>query len=263
MNDIPLNNLNFRKLLHYPNGPTVAFRPQSPTACNGFCVSCEKKGYLDGATYQLDQMSHGADTSDFEQLLGPLPGKPSAPRTVFLLESPGGYYKNGAPITFEGVTKQPPTQHYYWMSDLVNWPTDPKKVGGTYGPYFAYLLHAHSFHNAYFTNVVKCSLADTNAEQFVRFYVSSDREHRHAKIIRNCFEQFLSEELSAFQPKLVFYFGGLPAKMGYQLDLSGAFRDVVFTTLYHPAARMSGSRIVTENDRYISKAIERVTAAQV
>lgn len=87
-----LVELNFRRLLQYTEGP---LRPEAPyehaVHCSGYCVDCEQKGLLDGWGYKLYRMSHAADTSDFEALLGPLLPQGEAcigEPVMFVLESP-------------------------------------------------------------------------------------------------------------------------------------------------------------------------------
>jgi hypothetical protein len=261
MTNPQLQELNFKRLLSYPNGPTVVNRTEVPTRCDGFCVSCERKGHLSGSAHQLDQMSHGADTSDFETLLSPLATTTNAPRVMFLLESPGGYYDLGVVMTHEGVTKRPPVKHYYWTPEIAHWPTNGDDVGGSYGPYFAYLIHHHGLRQAYFTNIVKCSLADKDAEQFIPYQPRANPSLRDTKIIRNCFSEFLKSELQLFDPQLVFYFGQKAALMGYHLELPSVVPEAKFQTLYHPASRRSGSTIARHNDRIIHEALTSIDLA--
>jgi hypothetical protein len=212
-----LAELNFRRLLHYDNQPDTGTTPSGPTSCTGFCVSCEKNGFLDGENHRLDQMSHGADTDDFERAICKLTGPGVDIPVSFLLESPGGYYQNGCQIKYEGITKQPPVNHYYWTPRprIAEWPTEPSKIDPrSYGPYFAYIIATHKLHNAYFTNIVKCSLARRDADQFIPFYPVADPNARDSKIRANCYELFLSEEMRIVNPKIVFYFGRKGATMG-------------------------------------------------
>src|SRR5580700_5475029 len=140
-----LRDLNFRQLLHYSNGaPQPKHSYTQPLACEGFCVSCEKSGLLDGSDRRLYLMSHGADTSDFESLFGkelPLENgeKYLEAKVMFVLESPGGMYDTGIPQEngipqntdpektdqgVEGVKKEPPVCHYYWMpKETPVWPS--------------------------------------------------------------------------------------------------------------------------------------------
>src|SRR4051794_38617595 len=91
-----LVDLNFNHLLRYGGEPPVRNAYDVPLQCFGYCVNCDKKGV------PLDLMSHGCDTSDFEELLGPMPveaGRVASERPImFLLERPGGDYGNGEQV---------------------------------------------------------------------------------------------------------------------------------------------------------------------
>jgi hypothetical protein len=202
MRDTKLAELNFRTLLHYNSAPDLG-APSFPISCTGFCVSCEKNGFLDNGDHRLDQMSHGADTEDFEKLMGRLPPVGLEIPVAFLLESPGGYYGNGEKHTYEGIIKRPPVNIYYWTPlEQKTWPIEPSEVNPKwYGPYFAYIIAKHKLHNAYFTNIIKCSLAERDADQFVRYYVVRDPDNRDSNIRNNCYDAFLSKEL-AWPPKI-------------------------------------------------------------
>jgi hypothetical protein len=113
MKDTKLAELNFRTLLHYTSVPGLGARSTFPISCTGFCVSCEKKGFLDNGDYRLYRMSHGADTDDFERSICELPTEGLDVSVAFLLESPGGDSSLGGEIKYEGVTKRPPVKQYY------------------------------------------------------------------------------------------------------------------------------------------------------
>ena len=200
---------NFRKLLDYGGMPLVKHRYDDPLTCSGFCTACESAGFLRDAEpgLRLDQMSHSADTSDFEDLLGILPTPTMDDPVLFLLESPGGYYKLGEPLTFQGVTKQPPVHHYYWTPRETAWSRTSQDLSSLYGPYFAYLVYKFRLKHAYFTNIVKCSLGYPESETFIPYYVVKDESVRDSRIRKKCYELFLSEELKIIQPSTVFYFG--------------------------------------------------------
>lgn len=251
----PLHELNFKKLLNYPDGPKFTFESDSKVKCAGFCVSCEKNGFIADPGFPLDQMSHGADTQDFEQILGPLNSEKKAPKTMFLLESPGGDYGNGKPIEHEGITKRPPIKHYYWLPQQGPWPTEPN--GGKYGPYFAYLIQAHGFYNAYFTNIVKCSMRNESTGNFDPLKISKKDSNHHFKILKNCYDEFLSEEILLFDPDIIFNFGQRTGDMAGWIHLESKYPDVTFDYLYHPSAHMSWDKIVEANDVKIRTVIAK------
>ena len=261
MKNTALAELNFNNLLHYGCQPERRGKFSSAVQCSGFCISCEKKGFLHADNHRLDQMSHGADTDDFEQAIHPLPEDGVKVPIAFLLESPGGDYGNGSQISFEGITKRPPVNHYYWTpKDLTEWPYDPSSaVPKSYGPYFAYLFAAHKLHNAYFTNIIKCSLVPSNANRFKEYYVAKDPNLRDSKIRTNCYELFLRKEMELVSPEVVFFFGTKAARMGRLEGLHSLLPEARFVTLYHPAARyMNPSRIVEQNDKRIDESLRDV-----
>jgi hypothetical protein len=257
MKNAELAELNFTKLLHYGGTPDVRASTSNQILCSGYCVSCEKNGFLDDGDERLDQMSHGADTDDFERAMGKLPPGGPEVSVAFLLDAPGGYYENGEPRTYEGVTKQPPVNAYYWVPRLTAWPADPSEVNTkSYGPYFAYLLATHKLRNAYFTNTIKCSLAQRDVDQFKPYYHVRDPNVRDSKIRDNCFELFLSKEMRIVNPQVVFYFGQRAQKAGYFAGLPSLLPNAHFKMLLHPAAWLrSSSQILQQNDASIRDAL--------
>jgi len=265
MKNSELAELNFKKLLHYTRMPDVRANDSAPTPCTGFCVACEKNGIFDKPEDQdkrLDQMSHGADTDDFEKAICPLPAGGIEFPVAFLLESPGGYYENGTSIEYEGIKKQPPVNRYYWLpQDLSSWPTDADEVErNSYGPYFAYLIFKFQFKNAYLTNMVKCSLAERYNDQFVRFYIAEGDWHRDTKIRTNCFNLFLAEEMRILNPRVIFFFGKTAADMGHFSRLESELKGARFARLYHPSPRnrVSWEQIITHNNEIIQHELAAV-----
>jgi hypothetical protein len=253
-----LTDLNFCTLLKYGGMPHVKNRYDKPAPCQGYCVACDKAGFVTATETALDQMSHGADTSDFEQMLGNLPLPGCVVSVVFLLESPGGYYDNGQPVPFEGVNKQPPVCGYYWMPSgpTQRWPETSEGLHDHYGSYFAYLLYRHRLKSAYFTNIVKCSLGFPKKKTFVPYYVVKDESNPHSRIRRRCCDLFLSNELRILSPAIVFYFGQRAARMGKYLQLQDSCPGAVFCRLCHPAARnIRWTQLVESNDATIREAL--------
>jgi hypothetical protein len=257
MKNTKLAELNFRTLLHYSRVPEFGARSSFPTiACTGFCVSCEKNGFLDGGNQRLNLMSHGADTDDFEKSICELPPGGLEVSIVFLLASPGAHHDLvGDPFNYEGVTKRPPVKHYYWTTpqppQKTTWPTDQSKLENSYGDYFAYLIKTHELHNAYFTNIIKCNLTERDDEAFISYKPTRDPDNRHSKILNNCYNLFLSEEMRVINPQIVFYFGRNAEKMGDQAGLRSLLRNTNFRRLYHPAARCGLRKTVSLNDERI------------
>lgn len=265
MKNKQLETLNFKNLLQYEGIPDVRHRPN----CTGFCVSCEKQGFVEDPNFMLFQMSHGADTEDFEKAITPLPENGFDASVVFLLESPGGNYGNGTSITYEGYTKEPPVNCYYWLpSPSKTWPTDQSNVDpGSYGQYFAYILAKHNLQNAYFTNMIKCSLAPKdNSKAFSPWYNVADKNNWHSKIRSNCFDLYLKEELRLVQPQIIFYFGKSAEKMSYFNEIHTLFPNALPATLRHPSDRRfghDGGTILPDNDKIISETIAKWKSAHV
>jgi len=146
MLDDNLANLNFCRLLHYGGRPRprVQNTYNPPLPCSGYCVACEDSGRVfDNPGDHFDQMSHGCDTSDFEELLGRLPNARNSFPIMFLLKNPGGDYNNGNIVPYQGYNKQPPVNHYYWTPNIDEWPNNTEALPNLYGPYFAYLMNQH------------------------------------------------------------------------------------------------------------------------
>lgn len=259
MRDSELQKINFTEILNYVDMRKVENKYDPPRECKGFCIACENERIVPESNVVLEQMSHGADTSDFESLLGELPTPYKDISAVFLLESPGGYYENGEPRSCGGVIKEPPVKHYYWTppepESCKKWPEDPYSLANHYGPYFAYLLNFHRLKNAYITNVVKCSLAVSGEKRFIPYNVVRDKQNRDTRILNKCFDLYLSRELKVLSPQHIFCFGGKVEKMLRYVDIQSRFPEVEIHGLYHPAARMSWKTLVDENNSIIARAL--------
>jgi hypothetical protein len=259
MKNKELVELNFKELLNYGGMPPVKYNYTDSQSCSEFCISCEQKFLQHDSSKVLDQMSHGADTWDFEQILGDLPTLPTPydeRAVVFLLESPGGHYENGAPRTYQGITKEPPIRRFYWSPPGNAWPTTREIFENMYGRYFAYLLYKFRLKNAYFTNIVKCSLAPKyERKKFIPYYVVKDKNKLDSMIRSNCFALFLQKELEIMNPRFIFYFSLKTQKMGYYLELKKRFPNARFERLYHPAARISQETLIDRNDAILHRTL--------
>lgn len=245
-----LHRLNFKELLHYPEEVRPANYYETPAACTGFCIECEKTGALDRAKGKLTLMSHACDTDDFEVLLGEKlsPVQPVNAPVMFLLEDPGGDYNLGENITFSGSTKKPPVNHYYFSTGLSSWPKSIDSLDGNfYGSYFAYIMKRHSLTNVYMTNTVKCKRVGV--------------ENPH--IIEDvCVRTFLAKEIAEFSPISVFCFG---TKVFH--GLRGRFPEQRCICLYHPSfiqnrsytKGLSPSEAIMENERRIAEELKVLT----
>jgi len=223
MRNTKLSNLNFQRLLKYGGQPTIKNTYNPPLECKGYCISCEEKGVFNNDNDSFDQMSHGCDTSDFEVLLGKIDGNNFDP-IMFLLENPGGDYKNGNVVSYKGYNKQPPVNHYYWTPNIQSWPEHPYSLPHLYGPYFAYLMKRHRLNNVYITNLIKCNTIASNR-----------KEYNKPAAIENCTDKWLKEELEIFSPKHIFCFGR-NAEKGLQKTIKKYGISVSTLYLYHPSA---------------------------
>ena len=86
-------------------------------------------------------MSHGADTSDFEAMLGPMPlasGQCLVTEPVmFVLEAPGGNPDEKNCVEDKGIKKYPPLRNYYWMPDPGDWRQDTESAWPDRMPQFS------------------------------------------------------------------------------------------------------------------------------
>jgi len=264
MKDSRLAELNFVELLNYGGQPPVLNRYPQPVCCEGYCVSCEDAGLLEGTGKRLDKMSHGCDSSDFEAVLGPLPneGPPVERPILFLLENPGGDYKIYEEVPFRGFRKRLPVWHYYWTPDVTDWPScAPGASGNFYGPYFAYLMRRHQLKNVYITNLVKCKWTN---DEVVATEGSQGKRNWRSDIVNCCVTNYLARELKIFDPVVAFCFGR-KAEAGLRNLLA---KDSVCSVRYllHPAAIQLRARalgmireeMIRQNDQSVMEAIRHL-----
>ena len=246
MRDRRLADLNFRELLHYGCEPPIQNTYDPPLACSGYCVHCEEQGnvfYNAGDSFDL--MSHGCDTSVYEELLGPIPnrGRKIEVPIMFLLENPGGREQNHDFVEFRDYKKRPPVNHYYWTPSIETWLVDANEGNNRYGDYFAYLMNKHDINNIYITNLIKCNT-----------YRKPKPDYNYNEARSNCVERWFSREMEIFDPKIVFFFGH-DAKDGFHKYAPEFNWSVESAYLYHPGAIELSQRyhktpdeMITEND---------------
>ena len=246
-----LEHLNFSGVLNYKR--PVIRRPRdgsSLNTCVGFCHDCEDRGWCskDGSSDIL--MSHGCTSDDFAEIIGqPLPKIKYSEPIMFLLQNPGGDYDLGDVCTCDNIKKKPPTKQFYFSSDLKRWPMSMADIQNPYGDYFAYLMANFGLSNVYITNCIKCKYgADW-----------------YAKTADNCIARFLEKEITIFQPRKIFCFGGKEVSdelLWKRIQRPGKLPDVQFdkVVLIHPAARKSWEEVVQINDQKISEALATMNA---
>jgi hypothetical protein len=269
MDDERLVELNFCSILHYGGQPPRYYQQPEPIPCEGYCVSCEESGLLEGTGKRLDLMSHGCDSSDFEKVLGQMPGNQNQTAVkkpiLFLLEAPGGDWtfpggdrRAAEPVPFRGRNKRPPVNHYYWTPSVTFWPTCLAHLqeadagrGDYYGAYFAYLMQRHQLRKVYITNTVKCKWVPSNRAGIT-------------PIVDHCVRQYLREEIRFFRPRIVFCFGRHAQNNLERLrDICAYQNQIVY--LRHPSALANARRyrrctadMIAENDEFVEEAIRQV-----
>ena len=259
MRDHRLVDLNFREIVNYDGQPLVEVHYNTSPACYGYCVSCEQSGVLDQAGGELDLMSHGRDSKDFETVLGPMPPsqdpavtRPITDPVLFLLNEPGNVHRHGEPVPYMDFMQEPPVNHYYWTPDCQGWPDWPCQVdqlnNDFYGPYFAYLMRRWQLQNVYITNRVKC-----------RWHKRKNGKNKQL-VIDHCVNRFLKREVEIFAPKLALCFG-IHARDTFKNLVQ---QDCQMVRLYHPsyianygpAKGLTREKAVEENDKKIGMCVK-------
>ena len=240
-----LEQLNFSEILSYKRPIDYRCRGDEIHTCTGFCHDCEDKGLASKCDSPEPLMSHGCTSDDFTKIIGqPLPEVRYDFPIMFLLENPGADYGNGQAKTFDGVTKNPPVNHFYFSSDLHQWPIDPQNdIRNPYGDYFAYLMAKFGLGNVYITNCIKC--------KYDKDYYNITAD--------NCIKLFLEREIKLFQPRIIFCFGKQVANelMWKRIEKPGRLTEINFrkVRLLHPAARLGWKTIVQKNDTCIEETL--------
>jgi hypothetical protein len=100
-----LHELNFKRLLGYPDNFQPQFIFDVPIHCDRFCIECEESGTAKAGGLTL--ISLGCDTDDFERILGPRISTQKAVEfpIMFLLLDPGEDWKQAEEVCFKGFKK--------------------------------------------------------------------------------------------------------------------------------------------------------------
>lgn len=239
-----LADINFLKLLRYESIPP--HRAGHKSVCHGFCTSCEINNLVPD-NICLDRLSHGCHSDVFFSILGDFKTHqpPVTKNILFLLESPGSD-SFGAPVEVNGVKKRPPVNGYYFSPPCKTWPDDPSKIKSGYGDQFAFLIKKFNLRSVYFTNVVKCGKTTLSNKKWQSYKNSSPHDR---KIAKNCYNEFLSEEIEAFSPDVIFSFGG----NAFWLYEKNRDNSIAHRQLMHPASRMSLKKSISINVDRIHK----------
>ncbi len=252
-----LERLNFSGILKYESPVRRGFRGVGGAplnTCAGFCHDCEDWGFAPRNGSSGILMSHGCTTDDYIKVIGQsLPEVKCDLPIMFLLENPGGDYGNGESRETDGVTKNPPINHFYFSPSIHSWPTVVS--GNHYGDYFAYLMAKFGLSNVYITNCIKCKYG---------------KDH-YAKTANNCMARFLKHEIEIFHPKLIVCFSQkVSNELFYKhIECSNEGCDATKVCLIHPSAdsrprwRGNWTGIVKENDKRLDKALRNLVANEL
>lgn len=245
MNDIlgELRRLNFAELLKvdYPDIASYSFNKYRDNGLEhypirAYCTACEHAGIstaTDDPHFCLTNISHGAHSSDFFRASTPCPDITQWHQepVVFIYETPSldyGIYKE---VLFDGCRKRP-SKEWYWIHDEQTPVTFPHAFkGGEYGGFVLSAITTFRLANVYMTNLVKCGL-NNDKGQFKG--IGSYNE----QCVRTCFSRFLSREIEALKPRVVFAVGSTVES--WVSDLLGG--RYVIQQLPHPAGRRRGFR---------------------
>jgi hypothetical protein len=261
-----LSKLNFEKVVIYPKISGYKVENEHNFKCTGFCISCEERGILQRGEF-LTQMSHGADSNDYKEIIkkdyeNNLP-------IMIVFENPGNEFSPEHQHPSTRIIKNVPTDHYYWISDkiteapktpaeLIKMAKEKGEYKNLYDPYMVYLQEKHNLNNIYITNLTKCKLRKNKKLWRIVPY-----DH----VRENCINEIFRSELEIFKPKIVFCMGEKSKKWfpyeifienfkkWYPLQINEIEERVV--QLLHPATRWANISIVRENDKRIARAITK------
>lgn len=239
-----LNELNFQKLIQYavPEVTKYSFGDYRENgyrhaAVQSYCTLCDEKGIntCSDSQYKLCNISHGSHTKDFLSAgrIDDLLNWNSA-GVMFVMEGPSkdyGIYETRE-IEKEGVCyKKRPSKLWYWIHQDMEITGYPNRFrGGEYGEFVASAIVTFRLANAYMTNLVKCGLNNPQDDTYkgIGWY--------HSECIKCCYENYLKEEISIVQPKVIFTFG--TKVYNFVSELTGG--SVKIVGLPHPAGQRRG-----------------------
>ena len=236
--------LNFKKLiqLDMDNIENYCFKDYIENEWHhrnivGYCTSCEEKGIntCDERDFYLQNISHGAHSNDFLEAITEKidTSNWNADGVMFIMESPSrdyGIYES-LQIEKNGVTyNKRPSKDWYWIHNAMDISGYPQHFkGGTYGELVASAIVTFKLSNAYMTNLVKCGLNGPNDTfKGIGSY--------NPCCIENCYNEFLKNEISYLNPKIIFTFG--TAVYDYVKSYVG--NNITVVGLPHPAGRRRG-----------------------
>ena len=157
MRNNTLVELNFRKLINYPNFD--GYKKEKGYLCCGFCCSCIEKQIVSKPD-DLISISHAADSDDFARAFNSTYANNKG--VLFIFENPGDSPNDGIGNfkTINNARRYIPNRIYYWIDDSqIGSPTiidELIKGRRYYAPYLYYLQNRHNLNNIYITNMTKC-----------------------------------------------------------------------------------------------------------
>jgi len=222
------------------------------TKNSGFCRDCEKsncanaQGFEGAQDYKLHFVSHGAHSLDFCDSMGIKPDNDwnNIP-VLFLFENPSVQHENKYGELYEKKEieydneKKYPAKKWYWIHEGYTEKECiyPKKYKqGRYGGLIASLIKTFKLANAYMTNIVKCSMNNSNGTKYL------GTQYYKEECIENCIKEVLKEEINILTDNkgndkpIIFAF----SKQVYNLAqkyLSGVATEICL--MPHPASRLA------------------------
>ena len=172
------------------------------TKNKGFCTLCEKfncanaQGFEGAQDYKLHFVSHGAHSLDFCDSMGIKPDNTwnnwNDIPVLFLFENPSIQYDGLYEDKEKGWEKEKyPAKKWYWIhegykkEDCIY----PKKYKqGCYGGLIASLIKTFKLANAYMTNIVKCSMNNSDGKYLGTQYYNKN-------CIETCIDKVLKQEI--------------------------------------------------------------------
>ncbi|RMG40628.1 MAG: hypothetical protein D6732_03140 [Methanobacteriota archaeon] len=202
----------------------------------GYCLSCEKKGCniaKDDNTFKLTNISHGSHSSDFFRSLATKQDTTNWHQQpiMFVYETPSLDYGIYQELAYNNYKKRP-SKDWYWIHDDQEAVSYPERFrGGEYGGFVLSAIQTFKLANVYMTNLVKCGL---NNDEGKFKGLGSFRD----ETIKNCYKEFLKEEIEILKPKVIFAFGSAVEDW-----VKWFVKDTYYVQqLPHPAGRRRGFR---------------------
>jgi hypothetical protein len=240
-----LKKLNFNKLLildeniHQYNFD-IYVQNGRKHKIKGYCIKCEeKKCNIDkSGNFKLKYISHGASSDEFIQSTGQKPDDDRFKNwkndgVMFIFENPSKNYDLFEKVNYNGYEKWP-SKVWYWLPDDNEVYTYPINFEKAYGKFIKSIIFTFQLKNVYVTNLVKCGLFNDNEDQFKGIA-------EEPNILDTCFNEFLINEISILNPKVIFCFSDVvykkieerKAKIQKKLNKE----DIVIKSLPHPTNR--------------------------